>query len=595
MSSPDKAWLLAQAEEAERGGQAAKALDLLQHGADLFPGCHDFPALAGNLLLRQGQVPGAVYCYQQALRLAPDHAGIIFNMGNALLHLAGPDKAGICFRKVLDLTPDFAPAHASLGHCLMLSGQTEAAVRSFARANALDSGLALSELVLNRRNLADWTDFSTLLHRLEDQAAMGNPAVTPFSLIIASASPGLQQQAARAQMQPLHRAAPRPPMPALTDGKIRIGYLSADLHRHATAFLLSGVLEQHDRSRFSIHAYSFGPDDGSPERDRIRAACDHFNDIHSLTHDQAAQMIREDGIHILVDLKGHTAASRPEIVSRRPAPIQVNYLGFPGTMGSPVLDYLIADRIVAPLDHHCFYDEHLVHLPDCYQPNDNHRAIDPTPSRDQAGLPPTGFVFCVFNNPFKLTPDTFAIWMRLLRQVPESVLWFCQDSQPFMDNLRAQAQAAGVAGNRLVFSPRLPQAAHLARHRLADLFLDTQPCTAHTTASDALWAGLPVLTCLGGTFAGRVAASLLHAVGLPDLVARDMDEYEALALALARDPARLARLRARLDQARESAALFDTARYTRHLEAAFTQMIHLAQTGQQPRPITITPQGQVGN
>jgi protein O-GlcNAc transferase len=337
--------------------------------------------------------------------------------------------------------------------------------------------------------------------------------------------------------------------------------------------LAAGLFELHDRSGFEVVAVSYGEDDGSPMRRRLEHAFERFLDVRARSDAQAAALLREMEIDIAVDLKGFTAGARPGILAQRPAPLQASYLGFPGTLGVPFIDYLIADRIVVPESEQACYAEKLVYLPECYQVNDASRAVaERTPAREEAGLPARGLVFCCFNNNYKILPETFACWMRLLREVPGSVLWLLKDSDAARANLEREARDAGIDPARLVFAARLPHAEHLARHRLADLFLDTLPYNAHTTASDALWAGLPVLTCTGTSFAGRVAASLLHAVGLPELVTRTRTDYEQLALALARDPQRLESLKEKLERNRKTAVLFDTARFARALETAYRTM-----------------------
>jgi predicted O-linked N-acetylglucosamine transferase (SPINDLY family) len=363
--------------------------------------------------------------------------------------------------------------------------------------------------------------------------------------------------------------------------------VSSDFYAHATAYLIAELIERHDRDRFEIHGYSYGPDSGGAMRARLVSAFDRFTDIDALSHRDAAARIRADDIDILVDLKGHTHRARPKILAFRPAPVHVNYLGFPGTMGAPFIDYIVADDFIVPRDRQTLYAEKLAYLPGCYQPNDTRREIAAAPSRAACGLPAQGFVFCSFNNSFKITPAFFAIWMRLLRQVPGSVLWLLESNVLVRRNLSAAAVAAGIDPERLVFAPLLPHGQHLARHRHADLFLDTLPCNAHTTASDALWAGLPVLTCVGETFAGRVAGSIVRAAGLSELVASSSRDYEALALALAREPARLADIRSRLGAGRANLPLFDTAKRTHDLEALYARMAEIWRSGQPAAPITL--------
>jgi predicted O-linked N-acetylglucosamine transferase (SPINDLY family) len=364
--------------------------------------------------------------------------------------------------------------------------------------------------------------------------------------------------------------------------RIRLAYLSADFRTHATAFLMAGVFEQHDRARFETVAISYSADDHSPMRARLANAFDRFVDVRDRGDMEVAELLREMEIDIAVDLKGYTNEGRPGILNYRPAPVQAHYLGFPGTMGVDCVDYLIADSVVIPPEHRPFYTEKIAYLPDTYQCNDSKRAVATRiPTRIELGLPP-GFVFCCFNNNHKILPETFGIWMRLLTQVDGSVLWLLKDNDAVAANLRREAAARGISPERLIFAPRTDPALHLARQSVADLFFDTLPYNAHTTASDALWAGLPVLTLAGSTFAGRVAASLLTAAGLPELITHSPSDYEALALKLARDPAALAAIKAKLRANRNSCALFDTVRITRSLEAAYTQMWERAQHGLPP-------------
>jgi predicted O-linked N-acetylglucosamine transferase (SPINDLY family) len=371
--------------------------------------------------------------------------------------------------------------------------------------------------------------------------------------------------------------------------KITLGYLSADFFAHATAFLVAELLEKHDRERFQVFGYSFGPDDGSPMRRRLQIAFDRFVDLKDASFTASAERIAADEVDILVDLKGYTRDARPQILALRPAPVQVNYLAYPGTMGVPFMDYLLADEFVIPPDQQPFFTEKVVYLPGCYQVNDSRREIAPhTPSRADCGLPQEGFVFCGFNNSYKITPEMFSVWMELLKAVPGSVLWLLESNRFAPANLRREAEARQVAAERLVFAPRMPLPEHLARHRLADLFLDTFPVNAHTTASDALWAGCPVLTVAGQTFVSRVAGSLLRTVGLPELVANSFDEYHAMALRLARDGELLAGLRARLEANRMTSRLFDAGRFARNIEEAYRMMWEIRASGRPPRGFTVS-------
>jgi predicted O-linked N-acetylglucosamine transferase (SPINDLY family) len=369
--------------------------------------------------------------------------------------------------------------------------------------------------------------------------------------------------------------------------QITIGYLSADFYEHATAHLISQLLELHDRHRFRIIAYSYGPDDCSPARARLVQAFERFVDIRDESFVQSADRIRKDGVQILVDLKGYTGDARPMILALRPAPIQVSYLGYPATMGTTAIDYIIVDRIVAPPEDQAFFSERLVHMPNCYQVNDSTRAISLPRSRREYDLPDNAFVFCCFNASYKITPKVFSIWTKLLKLIPGSILWLLDSNPHATVNLKREAADRGVDPGRLVFAPHLPYSDHLARFAVADLFLDTFPYNAHTLSSDALWGGCLVLTCSGRTFASRVAASLLHSVGLPELICRSLSDYESLALALARSPERLRRLRERLHAARPSAPVFDVKSFTRNLETAFVTMWESYRRGESPRPFSV--------
>jgi protein O-GlcNAc transferase len=353
--------------------------------------------------------------------------------------------------------------------------------------------------------------------------------------------------------------------------RIRLAYLSADFHQHPTARLMAELFERHDRGRFEVTAIAFGPDDGGPLRARLKKAFDRFEDVRGKSDAEVARMLRALEIDIAVDLNGHTAEGRPGIFAWRPAPVQVNYLVYPGTTGADFMDVILADRIALPADQQPYMREKIVHLPDSYQANDTTRVVPPPPSRAEAGLPDSGFVFCCFNNSWKITAPMFDIWMRLLSQTGGSVLWLLDG--PHADNLRKEAKARGVDPARLVFAPKLAAEQHLARHQLADLFLDTLPYNAHTTCSDALWAGLPVVTCYGKAFPGRVAASLLKAIDLPELVTATPQLYEALALELAQNPALLQATKEKLARNRTTTALFDSERFRKNIEAAYEAML----------------------
>jgi protein O-GlcNAc transferase len=367
-----------------------------------------------------------------------------------------------------------------------------------------------------------------------------------------------------------------------------VGYLSADFRDHAIAQLLVEVIECHDRSRIAVHGYSIGQDDGSPMRRRLAGAFDSLVDLQATAGNEAAGRINYDGIDILVDLMGYTDGARPDILALRPAPIQAAYLGYPGSSGAPFIDYLIADGVVVPRGADSFFSEAVVRLPRCYQPADRKLEIaSETPTRAAEGLPPDGTVFCCFNNGFKLGPEVFALWLRLMGAVPTSVLWLLESNSAMSSRLRKIASEAGIAPERLIFAPRRDRAHHLARQRLADLFLDTTPYGAHTTASDALRLGIPVVTCPGPAFASRVATSLLHDLGLPELIARDLGDYEIVAQSLALDTPRLNALKAKLTAKLPASSLLDAPGHARDLEAAYRAMWENWQAGRPPATIDV--------
>jgi len=574
-------------------GDADAAMADLDRAVALKPGY--MPSLVNRALVlgSTGRAAEALADYDQLLMLRPDDADFWNRRGGALRALGRDREALESFDRALAFRPDFAAALANRGYLRWAAEQDyDASKADLTRALALDPALPWleGELFFLKMQGADWEGYAQGRAALAAGVAAGRQAVKPFAYQAISPDPAALQQCAR-----ILAAADYPglaPMgtAARAAGRIRIGYVSAEFREQATAYLMAGVYEAHDRRDFEIIAFDNGYDDASPMRARLEQAFDRLIPIAGLADSAAAEAVREAGIDILVNLNGYFGKPRMSIFARRAAPVQVNYLGFPGTLGAPYMDYIIADRIVIPEGERRFFDEAVVWLPDCYQANDGKRVRPAPDSRERHGLPPEAFIFCNFNQSYKLAPEIFAIWMRLLRNRPDSVLWLLHDRDTANANLRREAEKQGVAAGRLIFAPLTPQEQHLARIALADLFLDTLPYNAHTTASDALWAGVPLITCRGTAFAGRVAASLLTAAGLPELIAEDLAAYEALAAALAEDRSRLADLRARLARQRQTCALFDTARFTRHLEAAYRAMIARARAGQKPESFAVPAQ-----
>jgi len=448
----------------------------------------------------------------------------------------------------------------------------------------LDPGSAgaLSELLFLRKQLTDWHDLGALRARFRVGVAAKQGQLSPFCLL-SDPSTRAEQRLCAERWSSAHLALPRPRR-VLSNRILRIGYLSADFRQHATGVLTAGLFENHDRQRFRVIGYSTGADDGSAMRARLMAGFDRFVDALGWPPRRLAAQIAADGVDILVDLNGHTYGAPTDTVALRPAPIQVNYLGYPGTMGAPFIDYLIGDSVVTPFEHAPDYSETLVQLPACYQINDRKRSVAHAPPKGELGLPEEAFVFCAFNQTYKLNPETFDAWAQILAAVPRSVLWLLGSNDPTVSrlvetNLRREAVARNIDASRLVFASRRSHAKYAGLHRHADLFLDTWPYNAHTTASDALWAGCPVLTWLGDTFAGRVAASLLTAVGLPELIAPDVRGYIAQAIGLATEAGALARYRQYLVDSGRDSALFDTVATTRALERAYTRMAEQTRDG----------------
>jgi protein O-GlcNAc transferase len=547
------------------------------------------------VLMQLRRFDEALASCDQAIALKPDLGEAFNNRGNALDACGRLDDALASYDLAIALKPAYADAFHNRGNALAERDRLAEAAASYDAALSLmpDHKGALGGSADCASRLCDWSRRDERTDDIRRRVTEGQSVVAPLVLVRYSDDPALQlacaRQYARARIaappQPLWRGA------IWRDDRIRLAYVSADFRQHPVAQLMVELFERHDRSRFAVTGVSFGPDDHSELRARLVRAFERFHDASAMSDRAAATLLHEQKADIVIDLTGYTKRCRPEILAHRPSPIAVNYLGYPGTMGADFIDYIIADATILPFDRQTFFTEKIVHLPDCFQANPR-RFADPAtaPTRREAGLPDTGFVFCCFNNHAKIAPQMFDAWMRLLGAVEGSVLWLSETNAATAANLRHATATRGIDPARLVFAPRTRRLEdHLARHRLAGLFLDTLPYNAHTTASDALRAGLPVLTCRGDAMAGRVAASLLHAVGLPELVMTNLADYEALALRLARDETLLAGIKAKLDRNIETFPLFDADRFRRHIEAAFTTMWDIWQRGEQPRSFAVAP------
>ena len=546
----------------------------------------------GKALMNLSRLEEALASYRRAVAIDPGHAEAHANRGHVLFQLRRYQEALAAYERAVAMAPSHAGAHRGRGDALFKLGRGEEAYAAYDKAFSADPDLEYVEgtRFLTKMYVCRWSGLDAERKHLIAGVLAGKPAANPFAFLMAGETPEQQLVCARA-----YAAAQYPPSPApmwrgerFQHAKIRVGYVSGEFREQATAYLIADLFECHDRNAFELHAISTGVDDRSAMRSRISAAFDGFSDMSGRSDREIAEQIRRAEIDILVNLNGFFGEERTGLAAFRPSPIQVSYLGFPGTMGAPYIDYILADKWIIPEDQRENYSENVIYLPGTYQANDRKKAISETfRSRAEFGLPENGFVYCSFNNAYKITPEIFSVWMRLLTKTAGSVLWLLEVDSAVKRNLRNEAQLRGVAPDRIVFAPFIELKDHLARGRLADLFLDTLPVNAHTTASDALWMGVPVLTCLGSTFAGRVAASLLAAIGLEELIAGSLVEYEELALKLAHDPALLAGIRAKLAHNRQTHPLFDTPRLTRHIEAAYKGMYERHRRGLPPASFAV--------
>jgi predicted O-linked N-acetylglucosamine transferase (SPINDLY family) len=563
--------------------------------------------------------------FRKSLALVPDRASVLTNLAGVLVYQERLDEAFAtatratqldpnateawlilarihrqqqhladamtALNRAAALRPDDAEIWATCGRLLADQSRFADAVEAYNRALALKPGDALPYVVGDRvhalMRLARWEGLDPELASIIGWVREGRRVCRPGVLLSITDDPEVQIAAGRTISDDVLQASIPAPRGS-GHARIRVAYLSPDFRDHAVAYLTAGLYEHHDRNRFETIALSVGRDDGSPMRARLVRAFDTFVDAREWSDDRLTAWIRDAEVDILVDLAGHTVGGRPRVLAARPARVQANYLGYPGSSGAAYIDYVIADWFVAPEGSDKAFTEKVVRLPDCFQANDDRRAFPAvTPPRRELGIPETGFVFCSFNNTYKLTPPVFDVWMRLLHEVPGSVLWTVADDAVSANNLRREAQTRGIGAEKLVFAPRAPYPDHLARMPAADLFLDSFPFNAGTTASDALWVGLPILTCAGRSFAARMSGSLLRTLGVPELVSRSLREYEAMALRLAQEPERLAAIRRRIANGRATAPLFNTERFCRSLERAYEMMWRRTEQGLAPAPLRV--------
>jgi predicted O-linked N-acetylglucosamine transferase (SPINDLY family) len=547
-----------------------------------------------NALLDFHLPEDALKDYRKAISLNKSYVNGWVGCGNALSILARYADALLAYDDALTLNPNRTDAWVGRGNVLCELRRYDEAVAAYDKALSIKPDLECIEggRLNAKLNLCNWERLDEELNNLTESVRSGKADTDPLVILRLSDSSDVHLRCARSRIAGKHPQKIKSVWKntIYQHEKIHVGYVSADLHEHATAHLMAELFELYDEARFSITAFSLGRDDKSDMRRRLVSAFDRFVDCRMLSDYQVASAIADAEIDILVDLKGFTQDARTNIFAYRPAPVQVNYLGYPGTMGAPYIDYIIGDATLLSATDEPFYTEKLVQLPNSYQPNDRKRQISSKVfTRREMGLPESGFVFCCFNDSYKILPPTFASWMRILKSVERSILWLLAETQTAALNLKKQAEICSIDPSRLAFANRLDLPEHLSRHQLGDLFLDTLPYNAHTTASDALWAGVPVLTQAGNAFAGRVAASLLNAVGLPELITHSAEEYEALAVELALHPEKLKAIKQKLARNRLTMPLFNTPLYTRHLEAAYEAMYQRYQAGLPPDHIAVAP------
>ena len=570
-----------------------EALAAFQRAIELAPTFTDALNNRGNVLRDLARPEAALESYERVLALDPGYVEALSNRGNALLDLKHYEAALGCYDQALQRVPNSPDVLANRAAVLFELGQhgaTAACLEQLLRVAPLYD-YARGHLLTARLYVCEWGEYASQVARIAADLEERRRVAHPFSMMAMSASGRAQLHAAElhaADIKP-RAAAFLPSSRGLPHRRLRLAYVSADFREHVVSYLLAGVFERHDRERFETIGISLHPPEEGEMGNRVAAALDRFLDLSARSEREIAVLMRELEVDVAVDLMGYTRKARPGIFAHRAAPVQVNYLGYPGTMGAPFIDYILADEFVIPPQSRQHYAEQVVYLPECFQANDDRRVIGVPPTRAQAGLPGQGLVLCCFNNNYKLSPPLFAVWMRVLQATPGSVLWLLGDRDGTQENLRREARAHGVEAERLVFAGRMGYTEHLGRLGLADLFLDTVPYNAGATASDALRTGVPVLTCVGEAFAARMAGSLLKTVGLPELITCSLEEYEGKALELARQPQALQELRARLARNLTGSPLFDTARFTRHLETAYLTMHQRAVRGEIPRGFSVDP------
>jgi predicted O-linked N-acetylglucosamine transferase (SPINDLY family) len=573
-------------------GKLEESLEFLRKAIALKPNYAEAYNNIGLSFYVMGKNDLAINNLKEAIKIKSNNPEAYNNIGLAFFSKGYPLDSIECYKKAINLKPDFAEAYSNMGDALSEKGELYLAIESFKQAIKFKPRYekAIANKLYQQANICDWE----AIEKDEDlicEIGISNKGISPFSLISLEDEPETQRLRSENFIKTHYpqKSLKTKSRPKLKPKRIRIGYFSSDFHDHATMHLMIKVFEMHNKNDFEIFAYSFGPDQNDKIRSRFKNAVDFFYDVKDSSDREIALLAQKDKLDIAIDLKGYTANSRSGIFAYGAAPIQISYLGYPGTSGASFIDYIIADKVIIPKQNKLFYSEEIIYLPNSYQANDNSRVISNTLiSKSEEGLPEKGFVFCSFNSNYKISSNEFDVWMRLLSKIDGSVLWLLKSNKWAEINLKKEAEKRGLDGNRLIFAKKVPQSYHLARHCLADLFLDTFKCNAHTTASDALWAGLPLITKMGKGFPSRVAGSLLNAIGLPELITQTVEEYEKLALDLANDSNHINLIKEKIIKNRLIKPLFDTELFTIHLESGYQQVYRNYLNGKSPETIYIT-------
>ncbi len=588
--------LLGLADQHRKWGDPAREIEVLEKAHATDPGDGTIALRLASLYQRSFDPTPALEWTTAAIKLKPDNWEAYLLLATVLQRLDRLKEALEVYHSLLLVWPNDGRVNRNIGMLCLRLGMNPAAVRYFKRAAEVETNRVELEadIVHQLLHAADWSELEQRAQVVLEQLRATRDHVAPFAFLSVPGATALDlktaaERAAAHLLRDMNPPAPAPHVVAASEAErpLRIGYLSADFHEHATGYLMARLFELHDRENFRLHAYTWDNHGNDPVRQRIAACFESLRDVRGLSDQQVADRIRADKIDVLVDLKAYTRDGRLGILAYRPAPVQIHHVGYPGTIGAPFVDYLVSDRIVAPPDRAHYYTEKIAYLPDCYQPTDDTRPIGERPTRAACGLPERGVVFASFNQPYKITPRSFDLWCRLLREVEGSVLWLLHGSDVTSAHLKAEAERRGVA-NQLIFARACRQTEHLGRLQNADIFLDTLPVNAHTTASDALWAGVPVVTLPGEPFVSRVAASIVTNLGLPELVARDEEDYVRIAKELAQNPSALAAMKARVSEGRRSSPLFDSAKYTKNLEALYRVMWRRRAAGLAPVAIDVS-------